>query len=137
MTAVCTLASSDGEGYELQMGHWSRRLAPSSIRFAGTSGAVRVLDVGCGTDNLAMCLANDPESVGARGLNLSATYVEYANRCNVDARLASRCGKLARPQRHWTLGTREHRQARVTEFLDVANACSDFAMPPRNPQPHS
>ena len=92
MTAVCTFASSDGDGYELQMGRWSRRLAPPFIRFAGTTGAVQVLDVGCGTGNLAMCLANDPEIVSVRGLDLSATYIDYANRRNVDARLDFQVG---------------------------------------------
>ena len=92
MTVACTFASSDGDGYELQMGRWSRRLAPSFIRFAGTKGAVRVLDVGCGTGTLAMCLANDPEIVSVRGLDLSATYIKYANRCNIDARLGFQVG---------------------------------------------
>ena len=92
MTVVDTFASSDGDGYELQMGRWSRRLAPMFIRFAGITGAVRLLDVGCGTGNLAMCLANDPQIVSVRGLDLSATYVEYANRHNVDARLGFQVG---------------------------------------------
>jgi SAM-dependent methyltransferase len=92
MTVANTFVSSDGDGYELQMGRWSRRLAPLFIRFAGTTGAVRVLDVGCGTGNVAMCLANDPEIVSVRGLDLSATYVEYANRRNVDVRLDFQVG---------------------------------------------
>jgi SAM-dependent methyltransferase len=92
MDFVPTFASSDGDGYELQMGRWSRRLASPFIRFAGTSGAVRVLDVGCGTGSLAMCLASDPEIVSVRGLDLSAAYVEYANRRNADARLGFQVG---------------------------------------------
>ena len=92
MTDANKFVSSDGDGYELQMGRWSRRLAPLFIRFAGTTGAVRVLDVGCGTGNLAICLANDPEIVSVRGLDLSATYVEYANRRNVDVRLGFQVG---------------------------------------------
>lgn len=51
-----------------------------------------MLDVGCGTGSLAMCLANDPQIVSVRGLDLSATYVEYANRRNVDARLGFQVG---------------------------------------------
>lgn len=92
MTVATTFVSSDGDGYELQMGRWSRRLAPLFIRFTGTAGAVRVLDVGCGTGNLAMCLAKDPEIVSVRGLDISATYVEYANRRNIDPRLAFQVG---------------------------------------------
>ena len=92
MNAANKFASSDGEGYELQMGRWSRRLAPLFIRFAGITGAVRVLDVGCGTGNLAICLANDPEIVSVRGLDLSSAYVEFANRQNVDVRLGFQVG---------------------------------------------
>jgi ubiquinone/menaquinone biosynthesis C-methylase UbiE len=92
MTVANKFVSSDGDGYELQMGRWSRLLAPLFIRFAGTTGAIRVLDVGCGTGNLAMCLANDPEIASVRGLDLSATYVEYADRRNIDARLGFQVG---------------------------------------------
>lgn len=92
MIVASTFASADGDGYELQMGRWSRRLAPLFIRFAGIAGAVRVLDVGCGTGNLATCLASNPGIVSVRGLDLSATYVEYANRRNVDARLGFQVG---------------------------------------------
>lgn len=87
MTRTSTFASSDGDGYELQMGRWSQRLAPLFIEFAGTVGAARVLDVGCGTGNLSLCLAQQPEIVSVRGLDISPTYVEYANRRNGDARV--------------------------------------------------
>jgi SAM-dependent methyltransferase len=70
------------------MGRWSRCLAPLFIGFAGISGAVRVLDVGCGTGNLSFCLAQNPEIVSVRGLDYSPAYVEYANRRNGDSRLA-------------------------------------------------
>ncbi len=46
-----------------------------------------MLDVGCGTGNLSLCLGQDPEIVGVRGLDISPTYVEYANRRNDDGRL--------------------------------------------------
>jgi ubiquinone/menaquinone biosynthesis C-methylase UbiE len=92
MTIASTFVSSDGDGYELQMGRWSRRLAPSFIRFAGTTGTVRVLDVGCGTGDLSLCLAQDPEIVSVRGLDISPTYVEYANRRNDDSRLDFQVG---------------------------------------------
>jgi SAM-dependent methyltransferase len=92
MIAASTFASSDGDAYELQMGRWSQRLAPSFIRFAETTGAVRVLDVGCGTGNLSLCLARDPEVVSVRGLDISRAYVEYANRRNDDSRLGFQVG---------------------------------------------
>lgn len=92
MTITSTFVSSDGDGYELQMGRWSRRLAPLFIRFAGIAGAVRVLDVGCGTGTLSSCLADDPEIVSVRGLDISAVYVGHANRRNDDSRLDFQVG---------------------------------------------
>jgi SAM-dependent methyltransferase len=92
MTSPPTFESSDGDGYEVQMGRWSRRLAPLFVRFAGTTGAVRVLDVGCGTGNLAMCVTQDPEIVSVHGLDLSTAYVDYANHRTVDARLNFQVG---------------------------------------------
>ena len=82
MTIASTFVASDGDGYELQMGRWSRRLAPLFIDFAGITGAERVLDVGCGTGNLSFCLAQNPEIVSVRGLDLSPAYVEHAKRRN-------------------------------------------------------
>jgi ubiquinone/menaquinone biosynthesis C-methylase UbiE len=87
-----TFVSADGSGYELQMGRWSRRLAPLLIDFAGFSSAERVLDVGCGTGNLSFALAENPDIVGICGLDRSAEYVDYAERRNQDVRLGFRVG---------------------------------------------
>ena len=92
MTIASTFVSSDGEAYELQMGRWSRRLAPLFVRFAGITGPARVLDVGCGTGALGSCLARDPAIDSVRGLDISPTYVEYANRLNDDSRLEFQLG---------------------------------------------
>jgi len=87
-TSPWTFAAADGDGYELQMGRWSRRLAPLFVEFACISHARRVLDVGCGTGNLALFLAGQhPELVGVHGVDLCAAYVEYARRRSNDARL--------------------------------------------------
>ena len=37
----------------------------------GLKGAVRVLDVGCGTGNLGVCLAEDPEVLGIQGVDIT------------------------------------------------------------------
>jgi SAM-dependent methyltransferase len=87
MTAATTFVSSDGDGYELQMGRWSRRLAPAFIEFAGITAAERVLDVGCGTGNLSLCLAGNPRIARVTGLDLSPAYVEHAKRKNLDPRV--------------------------------------------------
>jgi SAM-dependent methyltransferase len=87
MAASTTFYATDGEGYEHQMGRWSRRLAPLLTRFTATTGALRVLDVGCGTGSLSSHLMHDPAIVSVRGLDISPPYVEYARRRNVDPRL--------------------------------------------------
>ena len=45
--ASSTFAAADGDGYELLMGRWSRRLAGPFIDFVGTADGEAVLDVGC------------------------------------------------------------------------------------------
>jgi SAM-dependent methyltransferase len=92
MTVATTFVSSDGHGYELQMGRWSRRLAPLLIEFAGIGGPVRVLDVGCGTGNLSSCLAENPDIVGVSGLDISEAYIDHAIFRNGDSRLDFRIG---------------------------------------------
>jgi SAM-dependent methyltransferase len=92
MAISSTFASWDGDGYELQMGRWSRRLAPLFVDFAGVTGADRVLDVGCGTGSLSFCLARNPEIVSVRGLDFSPAYIDHAKRQNRDARLDFQVG---------------------------------------------
>lgn len=93
MPSNSTFAAADGDGYELQMGRWSRRLAPPFVHFAGIGKAYRVLDVGCGTGNLSLFLAQqDPGLVEVHGVDLSAAYIEYARSRSDDARLSFRVG---------------------------------------------
>ncbi len=93
MSSASTFATADGDGYELQMGRWSRRLAPLFVDFARIDKARRVLDVGCGTGNLALFLAQqDPELVEVHGIDVSAAYVEHARRRSDDARLTFQIG---------------------------------------------
>jgi hypothetical protein len=46
MATSSIFLASDGGGYELQMGRWSRRLAPKFVEFAGIM--IDALDVGWG-----------------------------------------------------------------------------------------
>lgn len=92
MAASSTFVSNDGDGYELQMGRWSRRLAPPFIAFAGISRAARVLDVGCGTGSLTFALAENPAIGRVHGLDFSPAYVDHAKRRNTDPRLEFQTG---------------------------------------------
>ncbi len=87
MTTTSTFTSSDAGDYELQMGRWSRRLAPLFVDFAGITRAERVLDVGCGTGNLSACLSRNEAIRAVHGIDLSPAYVEHARRHADDARL--------------------------------------------------
>jgi SAM-dependent methyltransferase len=88
MSASSTFTASDGDGYELQMGRWSRLLAPRFIAFAGTTSGARVLDVGCGTGNLSFSLAQNPSVGAVVGIDFSPAYVDYAKRRYRDPRIS-------------------------------------------------
>lgn len=92
MAVSSTFVAVDGDGYELQMGRWSRRLAPMFVDFAGISGAGSVLDVGCGTGNLSFALAADPTIGSVLGLDFAPVYVEHAKRRNADPRVRFQTG---------------------------------------------
>lgn len=89
---MAAFQATDGDAYELQMGRWSRRLAPLLIGFAGIDRAARVLDVGCGTGNLAIWLAGNPAIGSVTGIDLASTYIEHARRRNTDPRLTFEVG---------------------------------------------
>lgn len=80
MASSSLFFASGGEGYELQMGRWSRRLAPKFIEFAGVARAESVLDVGCGTGSLTSALASNPEIHSVHGIDFSDAYIAHAKR---------------------------------------------------------
>jgi len=92
MAISSTFTASDGDGYELQMGRWSRRLAPKFIEFAGIQDAECVLDVGCGTGSLTTTLALNPDIRSLRGVDFSAGYIEHARRKNSGSRIQFQVG---------------------------------------------
>jgi ubiquinone/menaquinone biosynthesis C-methylase UbiE len=92
MTTSSTFLATDGDGYELNMGRWSRRLALPFLDFAGTAAAERVLDVGCGTGHLAAAVCAVSNASEVHGVDLSPVYIEHAKRHNPDPRLDFRVG---------------------------------------------
>lgn len=87
MNTSSTFVAADGDGYEAQMGRWSRRLALPFLEFVGTADGERVLDVGCGTGHLAFALAARSRVSEVRAIDFSPAYIEYAQRRNQDPRL--------------------------------------------------
>ena len=85
--ASSTFVAADGDGYELNMGRWSRRLADPFLDFAGTADGERVLDVGCGTGHLAGAIVARTTSGTVDAVDLAPAYVDHARRHYRDGRL--------------------------------------------------
>lgn len=92
MNTSSTFFAADGDGYELNMGRWSRRLARHFLDFTGPPDGPRVLDVGCGTGHLAAAAVSLSSSVEVHGVDLSAAYVDHARLHYPDARLTFHVG---------------------------------------------
>src|SRR6201994_1243206 len=82
-----TFPTSSGEGYELQMGRHSRSLAPLLIAFATPHAKGKALDVGCGTGNLAVELAKNPDLTSIEAFDFSPAYIAYAKARGADPRV--------------------------------------------------
>jgi SAM-dependent methyltransferase len=92
MTASSTFVANDADGYEVLMGRWSRRLAPTFVAFAGTADGDRVLDVGCGTGHLATAVAAASSPAEVQAFDISPIYVADARRRNRDPRIVFNVG---------------------------------------------
>jgi ubiquinone/menaquinone biosynthesis C-methylase UbiE len=86
-TTSSSFIAADGDGYEQLMGRWSRRLALPFLDFTGTADGDRVLDVGCGTGQLAFAVARRTGAGEVRGVDIAEPYVEHARRHSQDARI--------------------------------------------------
>jgi SAM-dependent methyltransferase len=82
-----TFPTSSGDGYELQMGRHSRLLAPKFIEFAAPRAEGSVLDVGCGTGNLAVELARNPGFASIEAFDFSPAYIAHAKARGADPRI--------------------------------------------------
>lgn len=87
MNASSTFVAADGDGYELLMGRWSRRLAVPFLDFVGTRDGERVLDVGCGTGHLAFTIAQRSQPGEIQAVDLAPAYIENAKLRNQDPRI--------------------------------------------------
>ena len=92
MSTSPTFAAADGDGYELNMGRWSRRLARPFLDFVGTNEAEHVLDVGCGTGHLAVAVLERSASATVHGVDLAPVYIEYARSRNLNPRVEFHVG---------------------------------------------
>jgi len=80
MNTSSTFVATYGEGYEWNMGRWSRRLAQPFLDFVGTDDGERVLDVGCGTGHLAAAVAAVSPNSEVHGVDLAPAYIEHASK---------------------------------------------------------
>jgi ubiquinone/menaquinone biosynthesis C-methylase UbiE len=90
--ASSNYVAADGNGYELQMGRWSRRLAGPFLEFVGLRDDERVIDVGCGTGSLSEAVASRVRVRELVGVDMSPAYVEHARRHLQDARVTYEVG---------------------------------------------
>ncbi len=92
MNASSTFVAADGDGYELVMGRWSRRLAVPFLDFAGIQDGDRVLEVGCGTGSLSQTIVERSRPSEVRAIDLAPAYVDYARSRNRDPRVVFEVG---------------------------------------------
>lgn len=89
-----TFSAVSGDGYELQMGRWSRRLAGPFLDFAGLTDGGRILDAGCGTGALSAELLVRTEQAQIVGIDISPVYVAHAQATITSPRITFETGDL-------------------------------------------
>jgi SAM-dependent methyltransferase len=94
MTISSTFTAASGDGYELQMGRWSRRLAEPFLDFCGLSDGETILDAGCGTGALTSALTQRTKTTRIKAIDFSAIYVEHARQQVSETRVEFSVGDI-------------------------------------------
>src|SRR5947208_8847162 len=89
-----TFTAASGDGYELLMGRWSRRLAEPFIDFCGCSDGETTLDAGCGTGSLTFALARRAKALSIVGIDFATAYIVHATRHNRNPNIAFKVGDV-------------------------------------------
>ncbi len=92
--ASSTFTAARGDGYELQMGRWSRRLAEPFLDFCGCSDGEAVMDAGCGTGSLTFALGQRAKDLRIQGIDFSPAYIAHATQHNHNPNIAFRVGDV-------------------------------------------
>ena len=92
--ASSTFMASSGDGYEFQMGRWSRRLAEPFLDFCGCRDGETILDAGCGTGSLTFALARRAKDLRIQGIDFSPVYIAHARQHNHDSNIAFGVGDI-------------------------------------------
>ena len=94
MATSSTFVASSGDGYELQMGRWSRRLAEPFLDFCGCGKDEVILDAGCGTGALTSALLRRTTAARISGIDFSSAYVAHARERIAETRVEFRVGDI-------------------------------------------
>jgi ubiquinone/menaquinone biosynthesis C-methylase UbiE len=81
-------SAASGDGYEMQMGRFSRLLAPKFLDLIELEDSSNILDAGCGTGALTSEILRRTETANITGVDISEAYVEYAAREISDPRVS-------------------------------------------------
>lgn len=98
MRSSSTFVAADGDGYELQMGRWSRRLAQPFLDFTGVGEQECVLDLGCGTGHLAAAIVARTNSTKVVGIDIAPAYIAHALAHHAHPRLDFKVGDACATQ---------------------------------------
>ncbi len=94
MALSSTFVASSGDGYEIQMGRWSRRLAELFLDFCGCQDGESVLDAGCGTGALTSAILRRTTTALVSGIDFSQAYIDHVSRTVLDQRAQFRVGDI-------------------------------------------